>query len=357
MACYRDSSTFFFFFEMYNSTVACIRWIKKKKKEKRQFSCNILEICQAAFLQISCKLHTKTSLGVLWGSGYVQRSPSQSSCKHVGSHLGICHCWTMSFNFCGIKLYGIYQKILPQRAEACIIQRKVFQRAASVVTEDCLGHPTTSQITDNFWTSRCCDSREHMHITVTNVAKKHDVSCPSSVLTLGIKFVQQGCQSSLKMSTNANICEHDYSSDYWSDPVKGTAFLQQQTATEKDRWATVYLFVSVEEQSGNMRTSPRVKKFRSVPSASKVILTRFWDINRPIFEHYQDCGQRMNSAQNSAKLEKEFQPAINSKLMEIPSKGGFCIMVTLHLIWQQWLLKLSENLSFSLTKHTVQVLP
>jgi hypothetical protein len=37
--------------------------------------------------------------------------------------------------------------------------------------------------------------------------------------------------------------------------------------------------------------SLRNKKFKSVPSASKVILTVFWDLNGPILKHSQDHGQ------------------------------------------------------------------
>jgi len=37
--------------------------------------------------------------------------------------------------------------------------------------------------------------------------------------------------------------------------------------------------------------SLRTKKFKSVPYASKVMLTLFWDINGPILKHYHDHGQ------------------------------------------------------------------
>jgi len=52
---------------------------------------------------------------------------------------------------------------------------------------------------------------------------------------------------------------------------------------------------------------PRTKKFKSVPSASKVMLTLFWDFNRPILEHYQDHGQIVSSAQYCVMLKEEFK--------------------------------------------------
>jgi len=51
-------------------------------------------------------------------------------------------------------------------------------------------------------------------------------------------------------------------------------------------------------------SSPRTKKFKSVPSADKVMLTFFCDFNRPILEHYQGHGQAINSARYCAVLEE-----------------------------------------------------
>jgi hypothetical protein len=67
-------------------------------------------------------------------------------------------------------------------------------------------------------------------------------------------------------------------------------------------------------QSMEFHTSfPRPTKFKSVPSASEVMLTMFWDFNRPILEHYQDCEQMVNSAKYFAMLEEALKPVICSK--------------------------------------------
>jgi hypothetical protein len=42
-------------------------------------------------------------------------------------------------------------------------------------------------------------------------------------------------------------------------------------------------------------STPRTKKFRSVPSASKVVSMPFWDINLSILVHHQHRGQAEGS--------------------------------------------------------------
>jgi hypothetical protein len=57
-------------------------------------------------------------------------------------------------------------------------------------------------------------------------------------------------------------------------------------------------------------SSRRVKKYKGVPSASKLMLTLFQDFNGSIIEHYQCRGQTVNSARYFAVLEVEKKPAI-----------------------------------------------
>jgi hypothetical protein len=60
---------------------------------------------------------------------------------------------------------------------------------------------------------------------------------------------------------------------------------------------------------------PRTKKFKSVPSADKVMLTLFWNINGPILEHHQDRGLTVSSARYCTVL------AIRSKRIGMPTNG------------------------------------
>ena len=59
--------------------------------------------------------------------------------------------------------------------------------------------------------------------------------------------------------------------------------------------------------------SPTRKKFRSQPSAGKLMLTVFWDSQGPILEHYQERGSTINSARYGEMLIDRLKPEIRSK--------------------------------------------
>jgi [histone H3]-lysine36 N-dimethyltransferase SETMAR len=67
--------------------------------------------------------------------------------------------------------------------------------------------------------------------------------------------------------------------------------------------------------------SPSKKKFKTQPSAGKVMLTVFWDSQGPILEHYMEQGTTVNSARYSEMLIDELKPAIRSKRRGVLSKG------------------------------------
>jgi hypothetical protein len=55
------------------------------------------------------------------------------------------------------------------------------------------------------------------------------------------------------------------------------------------------------------------KKFESVPSAGKVMLTLFWDFNGPILKLCQNHVQMISSAQCCAVLEEVLNPTVHIK--------------------------------------------
>jgi len=61
-------------------------------------------------------------------------------------------------------------------------------------------------------------------------------------------------------------------------------------AQVKHECTTVNLQANIKTWSGNM-SLPRARRFKSVPSVSKVMLTLFWDLNGPIVNLYQDHSQ------------------------------------------------------------------
>jgi histone-lysine N-methyltransferase SETMAR len=54
------------------------------------------------------------------------------------------------------------------------------------------------------------------------------------------------------------------------------------------------------------------ENFKFPPSAGKLMLTLFWDMNRPILEHYQEKVETVNSVRYSTMLEEKLKLAIHS---------------------------------------------
>ena len=67
--------------------------------------------------------------------------------------------------------------------------------------------------------------------------------------------------------------------------------------------------------------SPSKRKFKTQPSAGKLMLTVFWDSQGPVLEHYQERGTTINNAQYSEMLADRLKPAIRSKRRGLLSKG------------------------------------
>jgi histone-lysine N-methyltransferase SETMAR len=67
--------------------------------------------------------------------------------------------------------------------------------------------------------------------------------------------------------------------------------------------------------------SPTKKKFKSQPSAGKLMLTVFWDSQGPVLKHYLERGSTINSVRYSEMLIDRLKPSIRSKPRGLLSKG------------------------------------
>ena len=59
--------------------------------------------------------------------------------------------------------------------------------------------------------------------------------------------------------------------------------------------------------------SPAKKKFKTQPSAGKVMLTVLWDSKGPILEDYLEKGRKINSARYSDLVANKLKPAVRTK--------------------------------------------
>lgn len=67
--------------------------------------------------------------------------------------------------------------------------------------------------------------------------------------------------------------------------------------------------------------SPVPKKFKTRPSAGKLMLTVFWDSRGPILEHYTERGSTVTSDRYCEMLRHSLRPAIRTKRRGLLSRG------------------------------------
>ena len=82
----------------------------------------------------------------------------------------------------------------------------------------------------------------------------------------------------------------------------GKAFLQR-IFTGDESWVHFYVpGPNGQSMKWHHTSSPKLKKVQVQRSAGKVMLTYFWDYNRPILEHYMPRGSTVTSATYSNLL-------------------------------------------------------
>jgi hypothetical protein len=93
------------------------------------------------------------------------------------------------------------------------------------------------------------------------------------------------------------------------------------------------------------------KKLKNVPSAKKVMMILFRDIIGPIFEHYMEHGQTVNSERYSAMLKNKLKPAIRSKWRGLLSKTVLLHRDTARTHSAAATVKTIQKLNFELLPH------
>jgi histone-lysine N-methyltransferase SETMAR len=76
---------------------------------------------------------------------------------------------------------------------------------------------------------------------------------------------------------------------------------------------------------------PKPKKFRTTRSASKLMLTLFWDYKGPILQHYMPRGLTINSKSYCDLLQNHLKPAVRSKRRGMLSSGVLLQHDNVHL--------------------------
>jgi hypothetical protein len=196
----------------------------------------------------------------------------------------------------------------------------MFQRVrASVVGEDRSGRPTTSR-TANSVERIDVLVQEDRRITVTDTGDKLDISCayiPSSTKTSSMTICARWVPKQLPDEYKRTRVERSIQF-LQQCCLEGQNVLQQIVTVDE---ICVHRYEpAIKRQSVGWKhnLSPMTKKFRSVPSAGKMILTLFWDFNGPIL---QDHGQMVSSAWYYAMLEEVLKTAIRIQCAGMMTNG------------------------------------
>lgn len=225
----------------------------------------------------------------------------------------------------------IYRRLSAQYGNSVLPQRSVYEwiekfknGRTSVTHEEGAGRPSTATTDDNIERVRdmvLLDRR----VTIDEVANRLQISHGSAYEIihnrLGFhKVCARWVPKQLTMlhkQTRLDICQQNL--DRYGN--EGDAFLDR-IITGDETWIHHYEPES-KRQSMEWKhpQSPTKKKFKSQPSAGKLMLTVFWDSQGPVLEHYQERGSTINSARYSEMLIDRLKPAIRSKRRGLLSKG------------------------------------
>ena len=231
----------------------------------------------------------------------------------------------------GVSGAEIHRRLLVQYGNSCLPQRSVYEwiekfknGRTSVTQNEGAGRPVTAINEENIERSReiiLSDRR----ITVDDVANRLQISHGSAyeIIYSRLGFHKVCARwvpkqlTQLHKQTRLDMCKK-----HLDRYVNERDNFLDRIVTGDETWIHYYEPES-KRQSMEWKhpNSPCKKKFKTQPSAGKLMLTVFWDSQGPLLEHYHERGTTINSVRYSEMLTAKLKPAIRSKRRGLLSKG------------------------------------
>jgi hypothetical protein len=208
----------------------------------------------------------------------------------------------------------INRRMIQQYCGSCMSERKVYhwverfqEGRISVIHEHRSGHPCTA-VSDANIAHVDALIGENRPISVDTVATMLNICIGSAngiiheaQISLCSRWVMRQLTDEHKLK-----CVQKCKAFLTHYHAKGVEFLVRIVTGDE-----TFHYYEPESKTQSMEwrhtSSPAKKKFKSAPSAEKLMLTLFWDMNGPILEHYQAKGETVNSARYSSMPEEKLK--------------------------------------------------
>ena len=231
----------------------------------------------------------------------------------------------------GVKPIEIHRRMKVQYGDACLSLQLVyewtrkFMNGISSVTDSPRPGQAYRLLTLEAIAAVEAIVKENRRVTVNEIAAHLDMSPGSAhhifhdVLQfhkMSARWVPRQLTAELK-ERGVDACQELLK----SFEAEGDGFLGR-IVTGDETWVH-YNQPETKKASKEWRhtSTPKPKKFRTQPSAGKVMLTLLWDERRVILEHHMPRGNTVTSATYADLLKNHLRPAINSRRRGHLSKG------------------------------------
>ncbi|CAK9816246.1 Histone-lysine N-methyltransferase SETMAR [Anthophora plagiata] len=231
----------------------------------------------------------------------------------------------------GVKPSEIFSRMLIQYGKSCMNRANFYKWVdrfksgrTSLGGEPRCGRPV--EVSDPSLESRIDGLiRDNRRITVEMIAEEVPVSVGTvhNVIQNNLKYRKTCAKWVSRQLTDAHKESRlSISQDLKQQSlIEGDAFFER-IVTSDEVWIHHY-DPETKRQSMEWKhtSSPVRKKFKVQPSAGKVMLTIFWDLQGPVHCDFLENQRTINSQYYSEMLEHKVRPAIRSKRRGLLSKG------------------------------------